>query len=186
MDFHGSYKHAVTALNNAVDLHGSSFPSVLSKNQEWLGRKIEGPNIANVFKRTFYQLLIKFRLAGHEDCKGTVLGLPKAVWDSWSPHLNSPDLVPHGDHMVLKDTVSDRLNNSWIYIFETNGKSSSSREPLTTKTRVKVDVDALIKKAFSDVPEHITGRLIGNIRTSIMNRMQTFYKYVERESQPMD
>jgi hypothetical protein len=112
MDFHGSYKHAVTALRNAVDLHGDSFPAMLRANPEWMGRKIEGPNIANVFKRTFYQLMLKFRLAGHGACEGVVLGLPNSVWDSWAPHLNSPTLEEFDEYFVLEGTTPSELANS--------------------------------------------------------------------------
>ena len=184
MDFHGSYKHAVTALNNAVDLHGASFPSILQNNQEWMGRKIEGPNIANVFKRTFYQILIKFRLAGHGDCRGVVLGLPSAVWESWSPHLNSPVLEPHEGDYVLKGTSVEHLNNSWIYVFGTDNNTLESKEPLFAQSRIKIDVDALLTKAFEDVPNHITKNLVGNIRASIIARLQKAYNQVEIDAQP--
>jgi len=52
MDFHGSYRHAVGNLKDALRLHGSRFPHVLQENQGWLSDHVEGPNIANVFKRT--------------------------------------------------------------------------------------------------------------------------------------
>lgn len=87
MDFHGSYRHAVKNLEDAQRLHGEQFHATLQKNQFWLGDRIEGPNIANVFKRTFYQMMFKFQLASLDDCAGTVLALPEAVWDSWQRHL---------------------------------------------------------------------------------------------------
>jgi hypothetical protein len=55
-DTHGSYMQAVKALTGALDLHPASFHEQLAANAEWAGRKIEGPNISNVFKRTFYQI----------------------------------------------------------------------------------------------------------------------------------
>lgn len=179
MDFHGSYKHAVTALRNAVDLHGQAFSEMLKDNPEWAGRRIEGPNIANVFKRTFYQLLIKFRLAGHGECEGVVLGLPYSVWSSWAPHLNAPTLEAFEDYQVLEGTHPNELANSWIYIFETDSSSISSREPLLVKNVVRIDVEALLDKAFTDVPEYITSTLIGNIHQSILNRIRAAYSDVE-------
>ena len=53
MDFHGSYQHAVRALEAAVDLHADNFPAQVEENQEWLGRRIEGPNIANVLQTDY-------------------------------------------------------------------------------------------------------------------------------------
>jgi hypothetical protein len=55
MDFHGSYNHAVRNLVHAHWLHGDSFPEAVRQHPEWPADRIEGPNIANVFKRTFYR-----------------------------------------------------------------------------------------------------------------------------------
>ncbi|MBK9214196.1 MAG: hypothetical protein IPM59_01125 [Chloracidobacterium sp.] len=179
MDFHGSYRHAVTALRNAVDLHQKDFTKVLAANPEWMGRNIEGPNIANVFKRTFYQLVLKFRLAGHGECEGVALGLPAAVWDSWAPHLNAPVLVPFEDYFVLEGTEPGRLANSWIYVFETETASEGSRESLGVRNAIRVDVGALLANAFNDVPEYITTNLITFIHQSILSRMKQAYPQVE-------
>jgi hypothetical protein len=61
MDFHGSYKHAVSNLRDAHRFHKMGFSKALAQNTSWLSDNVEGPNIANVFKRTFYQTLLKFR-----------------------------------------------------------------------------------------------------------------------------
>lgn len=64
MDFHGSYKYAVANLRDALRLHEKDFPEALQSKPEWAGKNVEGPNIANVFKRTFYQMMLKFELSG--------------------------------------------------------------------------------------------------------------------------
>jgi hypothetical protein len=64
MDYHGTYVHSVNNLRDGLRLHPATFPQALEANLDhWSGEGIEGPNIANVFKRTFYQMLLKFRLA---------------------------------------------------------------------------------------------------------------------------
>jgi hypothetical protein len=80
-DTHGSYSHAVMALTSALDLHGEHFSEQLAGNPEWAGRKIEGPNISNVFKRTFYQIAFKFQITRRDTSAGCVLALPQPVWD---------------------------------------------------------------------------------------------------------
>lgn len=56
-------------------------------------------NLANVFKRTFYQMLVKFSLAGHGGSRGAIMALPSAVWDSWRPHLGGiTELVAGSDY----------------------------------------------------------------------------------------
>ena len=50
MDFHGSYKSAVSNLRDALRLHKKKFPIELAKNQAWASQHVEGPNIANVFQ----------------------------------------------------------------------------------------------------------------------------------------
>ena len=94
MDYHGTYKHAVSNLRDGLRLHPTSFPEALQTNLlHWAGEGVEGPNIANVFKHTFYQMLLKFRLAGDGSAAaGTVLALPRSVWDSWQPFLGAPEL----------------------------------------------------------------------------------------------
>ena len=91
-DTHGSYSHAVTALSSALDLHKDRFSDQLAENPEWAGRKIEGPNISNVFKRTFYQIAFKFQVTKRETSVGCALALPQPVWDSWQPFLGAPEL----------------------------------------------------------------------------------------------
>ena len=94
MDFHGSYRAVVKNLEDALRLHGEGFHATLQSNQQWLRDGIEGPNIANVFKRTFYQMMLKFRIGASEVCSGCVLALPVSVWESWQRHLGRPDLNP--------------------------------------------------------------------------------------------
>ena len=65
MDFHGSYRHAVANLKDSLRLHQQNFAEVLQENRHWLSERIEGPNIANVFKRTFYQMMLKFEAGVH-------------------------------------------------------------------------------------------------------------------------
>ena len=54
MDFHGSYRDAVSNLRDAHRLHKAKFSQALAQNPSWMCEAVEGPNIANVFKRTFY------------------------------------------------------------------------------------------------------------------------------------
>lgn len=86
-DFHGSYRAAVSNLRDSLRLHPANFPTTLQASQQWLCEGIEGPNIANVFKRTFYQTMFKFQLDAHERCAGCVLAIPDAVWTVGSATL---------------------------------------------------------------------------------------------------
>jgi hypothetical protein len=65
-DFHGSYRTAVRNLREGLRMHADDeFGSALQNHQHWLSEGVEGPNIANVFKRTFYQMMFKFQLGQH-------------------------------------------------------------------------------------------------------------------------
>ena len=117
-DTHGSYAQAVTALTNALDLHGGGFHTVVQQNPEWAGRKVEGPNISNVFKRTFYQIALKFQVTRRETSAGCILALPRPVWDSWQPFLGAPELhlQQDGTWRLLDDHEANPAN--WIYVFD--------------------------------------------------------------------
>ena len=175
MDFHGSYRHAVTALRNAIDLHRDSFPTVVSQNTEWLGRGIEGPNIANVFKRTFYQLLLKFRLSGRGSCVGVLLSLPLSVWQSWAPHLGAPALLAHGPYQVLAGAPLDPPTHSWICVFQADTATDEPVEPLVARNLINVDPGRLLDAAFRDVPDHIAATLMTHISEAILARVQRSY-----------
>ena len=55
-----------------------AFHEALKANQGWLSEKVEGPNIANVFKRTFYQMMLKFQIGTQARCAGCALALPES------------------------------------------------------------------------------------------------------------
>jgi len=108
MDFHGSYKRAVQNLKDALRLHNESFAESLRKNMQWSAERVEGPNIANVFKRTFYQVLLKFQLSGRGAAAGTVLAIPQSVWDSWQPFLGAPE-IEQGPDGLYRLRVTDPI-----------------------------------------------------------------------------
>ena len=161
-DTHGSYQQAVTALRNALDLHEEQFPQQLSQNPEWTGRKIEGPNISNVFKRTFYQIAFKFQVTKRDTSVGCVLALPKPVWDSWQPFLGAPELheQPDGTWRLLDD--DEAAPSDWIYIFdidETPAQHGPAR--LLVRQIIGTDAATLSRAAFDIAPakavEHAGG-----------------------------
>jgi hypothetical protein len=166
MDFHGSYKHAVSALVAAVDLHDQDFPHVIKENPEWLSRKIEGPNLANVFKRTIYQLILKFDMAGRDRCAGVVLGLPEPVWQSWAPHLGGLDWI--SEPQVIS-------RNSWIFILAPDVQPETSPNKIILKDEIPVDSATLIERAFGIVPERIARDTLPSVFLSIVRRAQRFY-----------
>jgi hypothetical protein len=153
-DTHGSYKAAVQALTSALDLHGARFPQMLSENPEWAGRKIEGPNISNVFKRTFYQIAFKFQVTRRDTSAGCVLALPKPVWDSWQPFLGAPELreQPDGTWRLLDDDEANPVD--WIYVFDIDDQPGPDGGPASIKVLLVIGTDAatLSRAAFDIAP----------------------------------
>jgi Restriction endonuclease NotI len=161
MDYHGTYKHAVNNLRDGLRLHPRNFAAALAANQaHWSGEGIEGPNIANVFKRTFYQTLVKFKLAGSDSAAaGTVLALPRAVWDSWQPFLGSPSLEQESDG-VMRFAGGRRTKklsdlNAFICVFDLDSDSASAISPVRIEQFIRVSPERLAAQAFDVVPENI-------------------------------
>lgn len=177
-DTHGSYQHAVKALTAALDLHGSGFPHQLQANPEWAGRKIEGPNISNVFKRTFYQIAFKFQVTKRDTSAGCVLALPRPVWDSWQPFLGAPTLTrqPDGTFRLLDDREASPTD--WIYVFDiTDGPSpDGSPAPISTSLIIGTDAQTLSRAAFDIAParaaEH--GGATDAIVSTIIRRLSAY------------
>jgi hypothetical protein len=153
-DTHGTYSHAVKALTSALDLHKEHFPEQLADNSEWAGRKIEGPNISNVFKRTFYQIAFKFQVTKRETSVGCALALPQPVWDSWQPFLGAPELHEQQDgtwRLLDDQTVRPR---DWIYVFDIDREPSPGGRPAPIKVSLVIGTDAatLSRAAFEVAP----------------------------------
>lgn len=163
MEFHGSYGQATTALRNALDLHASNFAHQIGENPEWAGRKIQGPSIADTFKRTFYQMIFKFQLGLHARCAGTVLALPRAVWNSWQPHLGRPELQVHPHDPTLRSLPRPEgvgLTEeaaAWILVFDTDQTAGVSPNPLVIDMVIETDTPTLLHYAFDVAPEAAFG-----------------------------
>jgi DNA modification methylase len=174
MDFHGSYKHAVTNLRDALRLHGKDFPEALEGKPEWAGKNIEGPNIANVFKRTFYQIMLKFKLAGQGAAAGTVLALPRSVWDSWQPFLGAPELEDESAGIKrFKITRGQKAQvlNSFICVFDLDGRHNASVSPVGIDYFIRLSPDQLAHHAFTEVPNNMLHAIQSS--DAVLSRIKT-------------
>lgn len=165
MDFHGSYKHAIGAIKHAIGaidvafVNGVDFHSWLPTpaGRAALSKRMEGPNLSNVFKRTFYQMAYKFALSGHQRCAGTGFAIPQSVWQSWLRHLANPTLIDNGDGTFsLGDTQNDS-ENAWIFVFELDPDTDVSPRPLVPHLEIRVNVATLIDLALRESPRAALG-----------------------------
>lgn len=176
MDFHGSYKSAVRNLRDALRLHKKKFAPTLQDNQEWSADGIEGPNIANVFKRTFYQMMLKFKLAGEgAAAAGTIMAVPKSVWDSWQPFLGAPELEDESPAIkrfqLAPGGAEEKPLNAFICVFDLDADSENSISPVRIEHFVRVSPEKLAHHAFTVVSDNI----LHAIRTtdSVMTRIKS-------------
>jgi len=176
-DTHGSYQYAVNALRNGLDLHPAGFHSQLAANPEWARRKIEGPNVANVFKRTIYQVAFKFQITKRDASVGSVLALPQPVWDSWKAFLGAPELQSHSDgtYRLLDDDSVDPSN--WIYVFDIVERPEPNGGPTPIAVRLVIGTDAatLSRAALDVAPGRAVeyGGVHNVIAASISSRLQS-------------
>jgi hypothetical protein len=154
MDFHGTYKRAVDNVVNASHLHKDDFPAAVLSHPEWLAEGVEGPNISNAFKRTFYQMMFKFQIGAHGRAAGCVLAIPEAVWDSWQRFLGAPELLPAADGTWrLLGTPSDEPTPAWIYVFSLESDGGESPNPIRLKKVIGTTAAALSHFALDVAPE---------------------------------
>ncbi len=177
MDYHGSYKHAVNNLRDGLRLHAETFPAALKANlARWAGEGIEGPNVANVFKRTFYQIMLKFRMAGEGSAAaGTVLALPRSVWDSWQPFLGAPELEEESPGImrlrVIPGATSEAPLNAFICVFDLDHNDAAPISPVRIEHFVRVSPERLTHHAFTVVPAHILQSIQAD--ESVLARIRT-------------
>lgn len=186
MDFHGSYKAAVEKLRAALELHPANFPEMVAANPWWLSDKIEGPNIANVFKRTFYQLMFKFEIATSAACAGCVLAIPCSVWDSWQRFLGEPELRVSPDGVI--ELVASELEYSdidigevgtrgpsWIYVFDFDESSEITPSPMRIKHIVSTTAGVLARHALERAPKAALTQLETTLYPTLKRRLQKYW-----------
>ncbi len=180
MDFHGSYRSAVRNLGDALRLHGRNFHEAIARQPSWMAEGVEGPNIANVFKRTIYQILLKFRLAETERCAGATLTIPRAVWDSWQPHLGRPKMRNVGPGLWELLEEKESVRRCWIDVLDFDATPSATPQPLTVGATITVSAEALARCAFEDVPRFIAKNDTNGagILASIMSRLAEMWPSV--------
>lgn len=186
MDFHGTYKHVVKNLEDALRLHGPEFPVALQQNQRWLCDEIEGPNIANVFKRTFYQMMLKFQIAGHGRCAGCVFAIPASVWDSWQRHLGAPNLsqLPSGEFGLLRPGQSTPAAPAWIYVFDIVASTTMTPNDIALQKVVVTDTESMSHFAFKVAPEFALaeGGAVDRLLVSLQRRLSEVWPSLRRPS----
>jgi len=180
MDFHGSYRAVVKNLEDALRLHRAGFHETLQHNQQWLREGIEGPNIANVFKRTFYQMMLKFKIGASDACTGCVLALPKSVWESWQRHLGRPDLVLRENGLYelgVPGQLSPMRSKTWIIIFDIDSQPSAGPSPLILDKVITTSAEALAYYAFDVAPSAAVSAdgPISSIVTQVRLRLAQFW-----------
>lgn len=181
MDFHGSYGRAVSNLTSALDLHRDQFPSMLQENQWWAGEGIEGPNIANVFKRTFYQMMFKFSFGLHESCAGVALAISASVWDSWQPFLAAPQLVekPDGTFRLGVPGASEDQGKipAWIYVFDFDKGTPTTPSPVQFLRVIEATSDALGHYALKEAPRAASRQLVSQvgIYATLRRRLELYW-----------
>jgi hypothetical protein len=155
MDFHGSYRAAVRNLREGLRMHLRYFGDTVQANQWWLSEGVQGPNIANVFKRTFYQMMFKFQLGQHERCAGCVLAIPQAVWDSWQRHLGAPQLSEASDgtyRLLAPGRPAPDPCPAWIYVFEPDASAASTPSPIAVQLVIGTDAPSISHWALDVAP----------------------------------
>jgi hypothetical protein len=181
MDYHGSYAAATESLTNALMLHPKDFAEQLMHNANWASAGIQSPNIANVFKRTIYQVLFKFQLGHHEACAGCILAIPQSVWLSWQPHLGAPELIelPDGSWRFVAAGTSktNETTKGWILVFEVVSGASETPNPIAITQVIRADSQILARLAFERAPTEAMNLLESGdvIRTVIRRRIAQFW-----------
>lgn len=181
-DFHGSPLHAVKLLEDlcAKDRKNAKFHASLEVDIERCGAGVEGPNKANVFKRTFYQAVLKVLVATSDNCVGFVLILPSSVWGSWKKHLGNPSLV-NGDGLkkaLLASGENDKQaiiekSKSWIFVFDVDTNSPTVPNPLKIREMVAASAKSLQEHAFDKAAEEMKKEgIIEKYRSVLTQRIQ--------------
>lgn len=182
-DFHGSPLHAVREIEELAARANTpqAFYDELSADIQRCGIGVEGPNKSNIFKRTFYQAVLKIQFAQQQDdCAGFVLVIPTAVWESWKKHLGKPDMPAQNGITALARNQEEReaimaSTKAWIFVFEIEDAQplDGHPRPLKIVQRVGVTTEMLTHFAFEKVGQAaLSNAVISTYRNSIDQRIR--------------
>jgi hypothetical protein len=184
-DFHGSYRAAVTDLSDALRLHGDDFGKEMEKHPEWAAKGVESPNTANIFKRTFYQMMFKFQVGEHGTSAGCIFAVPRAVWESWQRHLGSPELSqqPDGTWRLADNDEEKTVPRTWIYVFDTHVSVEEVPNRLSLWRVIGTNASTLSRYALEVAPEAAleAGSAVDRLKDTITTRL---LKYLPEIGQP--
>jgi hypothetical protein len=163
-DFHGSPLHAIGELRTlGPPTRDRDYHEAIAANPERLGKRIEGPNKANIFKRTIYQMILKIQMAKDPRCAGFCVVLPEPVWRSWKRHLGDPPLEDDPDRPGIVRLATPAASDddekliekepAWILVFRIDRDSDETPRPLEIVRQIATDSAALLHFAFEEAPE---------------------------------
>ncbi len=142
---------------------------------------------SDVFKRTFYQMMLKFQIGGRGSCAGCVLAIPASVWDSWQRHLGGPELTALGGNAFALQTPgrpkpSDPAS-AWIYVFDIDPASSKSPSPVVLRKTIATSADAIAHYALKVAPEAAlsSGAAGDRLLATIRNRLSQWWPELRAE-----
>ncbi len=182
-DFHGSPLHAAAALRGLCPSGPptQAYHANLKSRVQVCGTGVEGPNKANIFKRTIYQMIFKIELARDPQCAGFAIVLPVPVWDSWLKHLGQPEFVQVGDHPArvalsapsATDLPSGERAQATVYVFDIDRDSKETPSPLRIVQEVSVSAAALAYHAFVRASDQALRRgVVSAFRSSFIDRVK--------------
>ncbi|MEH0822169.1 MULTISPECIES: hypothetical protein [unclassified Micromonospora] len=187
-DFHGSYGDATHGLLKALSENGPDFHAEVARDPTVAGRGIETPNISNIFKRTFYQMMFKFQIGLHGKSAGCILILPKSVWLSWQAHLGRPTLDPRPDGTwQLRETDSAVADTdfppAWIYVIELEDATDPQPNRIKLWKVIATDSKSFSHYALDVAPKKMlsTGGPADRIMQTIEDRIAKYWPVLERE-----
>ncbi|TVS16888.1 MAG: hypothetical protein EA424_13490, partial [Planctomycetaceae bacterium] len=147
---------------------------------EICGTGVEGPNKANIFKRTIYQMIFKIELARAPQCSGFAIVLPVPVWDSWLRHLGQPRLTETGDDSECVELRAEgemaanleQRERATVYVFDIDRESAETPNPLKIVQRVRISAASLSYHAFDLASRQAIHRgVVTSFRNSLIERV---------------
>jgi hypothetical protein len=188
-DFHGSYGDATYGLLQALHKDGSGFHAAVKRDPTVAGRGIETPNLSNIFKRTFYQMMFKFQIGLHGKSAGCILILPRSVWESWQAHLGRPTLAPRPDgtwQLRESDPEVTRSESppAWIYVIDITDTVDPEPDAVGLGLAIATDSASFSHYALDVAPKAVlsTGGPADTIMLTIERRTARYWPLRERSS----
>jgi hypothetical protein len=130
-------------------------------------------------------MVFKFQLGRGDGCVGTVLAIPKPVWESWKHLLGDPEVVKGSAYSTISRPGETLPNQpiAWIFSFDLAEDSGGGPDRIRFDEIIATSAEAFSYWAIEVAPQHAMKSALSDtgIPRSIRTRLKGLWPELSKQ-----